>query len=404
MPRSPGRLSLSLVWFLSLGGLGLFFPYYSLYLGENVGLSGAQLGAVLAMLPLMGMLVQPLWGQVADVTGSRARVLVALCLGASCGYAALSLGSGFASMLLLTALLAVFSTPLIPTTVSVTLALTHDQGRHAFGLTRVWGTVGFLVAVESFPPLLDHIQSARGVVATAGGPSEPLLAWMFPLTGALVAAGGIVALALPREGALALRAPRGDWRRLARHGPYLRVLGFALLAYLMLQGPMAIFPLYVRAHGGSLRTVSELWVPMLLVEIPLVALSGASLARLGARGLLAAGVIAGGIRWSVCGFLPDSPLVYPLQALHGVVVAGLVIGGPLYVDAAVPERLRSTGQNVLAMLGVSLGGISSTFSAGVLLGRFGADAPYQIGGVGALLLGAMVPLLLPRPSRPAGTE
>ncbi len=111
-------------------------------------------------------------------------------------------------------------------------------------------------------------------------------------------------------------------------------------------------------------------------------------------------MFAGGLRWTVCGFFPESPLIYPLQALHGVVVAGLVIGGPLYVEAAVPERLRSTGQNVLAMLGVSLGGITSNLSAGFLLERFGADAPYQVAGIAAMLLGALVSLFLPRPSRP----
>ena len=53
-------LPVSLVWVFALGGLGLFFPYYSLYLRENAGLSGTQVGAVLAVLPLVGIVVQPL--------------------------------------------------------------------------------------------------------------------------------------------------------------------------------------------------------------------------------------------------------------------------------------------------------------------------------------------------------
>lgn len=397
--RRPRTLSISVVWFFALGGLGTFFPFYSLYLSKNLGLSGTEVGAVLAMLPLMGVLAQPLWGQIADLTGSRARVLVVLALGAGCGYAALSLGSGFGSMLLLTALLAFFSTPLIPTTVSVTLAVTRNLGQSAFGMSRVWGTVGFFIAVMAFPRLLDRIQ-ASNIIPTTPGAAEPQLAWMFPITGAMVAIAGLAALTLPRTREMLLRAPPGDWRRLARHPPYLRLLVFAFFAYLLLQGPMALFPVYVTAHGGSIDTVSQLWVPMLLLEIPLVALSGASLERLGARGLLGIGAFAGGLRWAICGFFPDAPLIYPLQALHGVVVAGLVIGGPLYVEAAVPERLRSTGQNVLAMLGVGLGGITSNLSSGFLLERFGIDTPYQVAGIGGMALGALVWLFLPRPTRP----
>jgi PPP family 3-phenylpropionic acid transporter len=399
-PRRPSLLTISLVWLFALGGIGGFFPFYSLYLSENLGLSGTQVGLVLAVLPLMSILVQPVWGQLGDVTGSRQRVLVALAAGAGCGYAALWLGTGFGSILLLTALLATFSAPLIPTAVAVTLAITRDHGPHAFGLARVWGTVGFMIVVLAFPALLARLEAATGVAAQPDGPSEPLLGLMFPLTGAVVAVSALCALALPRTGAVALRAPRGDWRRLAEHAPYLRVLLFSLLAYLALQGPMALFPVYVRAHGGSLDDVSRLWVPMLLLEIPLVALSGASLERIGARGLLATGVLAGGVRWTVCGLFPDSPLIFPLQALHGAVVAGLVVGGPLYVEASVPERLRSTGQNVLAMLGVSLGGISSNLATGWLHERFGIDTAYVVGGGAALLLGALVPWLLPSPARP----
>jgi PPP family 3-phenylpropionic acid transporter len=396
----PRLLAISCVWFFALGGLGMFFPFYSLYLSENLGLSGGEIGWVLACLPMIGILAQPVFGHVADRTGSRSRLLSGLALGAGCGYTALALGEGFASMLLLTVLLACFSTPLIPSAMAVTLAVTRERSQHAFGFARTWGTVGFLLAVVAFPSLLDWLEARPGTAPAAPGVSEPALHWMFPLTGGVVALAGLIALALPRTGEVALRAHRGDWRPLLAHGPYRRLLVFAFLAYLTLQGPMGFFPVYVAAHGGSVDTVSRLWVWMLLVEIPLVALSGTSLSRLGARGLLGIGVAAGGVRWLVCGLLPDSPLVHPVQGLHGVVVVGLVIGAPLYVEATVPERLRSTGQGLLAMVGVSLGGIASNVSCGWLLDRYGPDAPYAVSGVAALALAAGLPLLLPRPDRP----
>jgi MFS family permease len=241
---------MGVVWFFCLGGLGSFFPYFSLYLHENAGLDGAQVGRVLAILPLVGILAQPLWGQLADRTGSRSRVLALLALGAGLGYAALALPRGFAAIALATAGLAIFAMPLIPSCVSVTLALVRDSGPHAFGLARVWGTVGFLLVVVGFPFLLDAWQSWRGLAVPAGGP-EPGMKLMFPLTGALVAVAGLVALRLPGAGAVALRAPRGDWRRLLRHGPYLRVLLFVMAAYTCVQGPMLLFPVFVRSHGGS---------------------------------------------------------------------------------------------------------------------------------------------------------
>jgi PPP family 3-phenylpropionic acid transporter len=352
------------------------------------------------MAPLMGVVAQPFWGQVADRSGLRSRVLFVIAFCAALGYLGIYFASSFLGLIAATAALAFFASALIPSTVSVTLALAGNAGRHAFGFARVWGTVGFLVLVVGFPHLLDRIQTLRGIERGAGGPSEPGLEVMFPFTAVIVMIGAFLTLTLPHTRELGLRAPRGDWRRLLRHGPFVRLLFFALLAYLFLQGPMSLFPVFVRAHGGDMHTVSNMWILMLALEIPLVAFSGASLERVGARGLLAIGVLCGGLRWLVCGFSGDLAWIYPVQILHGVVVAGLVIGGPLYVEAVVPERLRSTGQGLLAMVGVSLGGISSQVSAGWLLEHVGSDAPYAVGGIGALLLGCLVPFVLPTTSRP----
>jgi PPP family 3-phenylpropionic acid transporter len=392
---------MSCVWFFCLGGLGIFFPFYSLYLRENAGLSGSQVGVVISMLPLIGTIAQPFWGQLADRTGSRPLVLVLIALGAALGYLSLGFAHGFAGLVLATGLLALFSTAMVPAATAVTFALASGDRARAFGRIRVWGTVSFLLLVVGFPRLLDMHQARLGLARVDGGPSEPGLELMFPITAAMIATGALVALALPRGGELGLRAPRGDWRRLLRHGPFLRVLVFTLVAYLCLQGPMSLFPIYVRSLGGTLDSVSEMWVLMLALEIPLVALSGSSLARIGPRGLLAAGVLAGGVRWTACGLAPSLAFVYPFQILHGVVVAGLVIGGPLYVEAVAPERLRSTGQGVLAMVGVSMGAVASQLGSGVLLEHAGARAPYLVGGIGALLLTVLLPWLLPPVKRPA---
>jgi PPP family 3-phenylpropionic acid transporter len=354
----------------------------------------------MAMIPLMGIVAQPFWGQVADRTGSRARVLALLGLCAALGHMLLFAADGFALVLLATALVAFFGTALIPSSVSVTLALTGEQpGAHAFGRLRMWGTVGFLVVVVGFPPLLHAIQD-RFALEAGPGVSEPGLGLMFFVTASFLIVGALAAFTIPGGGAMSLRASRGDWRQLLRHGPFLRFLAFALLAYLCLQGPMAMFALYVRAHGGSLDSVSQMWVLMLSLEIPLIFLSGASVERFGPRGLLAIGVIAGGIRWTVCGFVDDPFWVYAVQVLHGVVVAGLVIGGPLYVEAVVPQHLRSTGQGLLAMIGVSVGGIASNLASGWLLEHHGPNAPYVLGGVSALVLGCLIPVLIPPARRP----
>ena len=85
---------------------------------------------------------------------------------------------------------------------------------------------------------------------------------------------------------------------------------------------MAIAGLVANPEAGLSEPGLEIMFPV----------AGATLERVGARGLLAIGVIAGGVRWIVCGLASDLAWVYPVAVLHGVVVMGLVIGGPLQVD------------------------------------------------------------------------
>ena len=282
----------------------------------------------------------------------------------------------------------------MPLGVSVSLSALGPEGRFRFGSVRVWGTVGFLVLVVAFPSILDLVAPP---VAANGAVSEPRLATMFPIAGGLTLVAALVALRFGKTPMPKTRPADGDRPDLISNPALTRMLVFGFLAYLFLQGPMNFFPTYVRDRGGSLETVSALWLIMLIPEIPLVALTGAALRRIGARGLLAGGVFAGGVRWILCALTHEEWVIYPAQALHGALVAGLLVGGPLYVDVAVPERLRSTSQGLLAMAGVGIGGIASSIATGWILDRFGIDAVYLIGGLGALALSLATRWILPDP-------
>jgi PPP family 3-phenylpropionic acid transporter len=393
------RTRIRLYWFLFMGGLGAVFPFFGLYFQENAGLSGMQVGAVLAVLPVVGFAAQPLWGQVADLTGSRAKVLAWLSMAAGLCYLLVPLARGFVPNLAVMALVACFSTALVPIATSVTLAALGQEGARQFGSLRVWGTIGFLIVVVSVPVLLDALEPRFGVRASALL-SEPMLGAIFAIAGVLWLASGIVALGLPRAGDLELRARRGEWRQLFRHRPFRRILFFGFGCWLCFQGPMVLFPIYVRSLGGDADLVSRLWIPMLALEIPLVAWSGAGLQRLGARGLLGIGIVAGAVRWLLTALSSDPLILYPAQLLHGVVIAGVVVGAPLYVEECVPEQLRSTGQAVLAMLGFGVGGVLSNLAGGWLVDHFGPAYPALVGGIGALGLACLLPFLLPPARRP----
>jgi PPP family 3-phenylpropionic acid transporter len=386
-------LALALVWFFALGAVGIHMPLYGMYLEQNQSLSGAQVGLVLACFPLVGMLAQPLFGQLADRSGSRARVLALIIVLTAIGYAAVGALDGFAPLLAGTALLACAQTALIPSCTAVTLEL---RGSRAFSRLRAFGTLGFGVFLVAFQPLLMAYQHWRGLEAIPGATSQPGLGLIFGAAAACSTAAALCALVLPR-GAAPERAQRGDWRALWQLPAFPRAIALGLLAYLFLQGPLVMLPNLVAARGGSAREVSWIWLAMLSLEVPLLLAAGAGIARFGVRGLLAIGLFAGGLRWALCGASGDLFLLYATAPLHGVCVAGLQVGLSLHIEACVPERLRSTAQNAVAAFGLGLGGMLSSLATGGLWESIGSAAPYAIGGIGALALAVAVPLFVPQP-------
>lgn len=388
-------IPLTLFWFVYFGSLGIFYPYFALYLRENAGLTGTQVGLILAISPFVGMMAQPLWGQLADRTGARSRTLALLTVGTALGYLGLGLADGFWPIVLATAVLALVGTAIFPMMTSVSLAILRNAGRHAFGHVRAWGTIGYFILIMVFPWMLQIFAGPLDQRVFDVNVSQPGLGLMFPITASLVLVASFIAFFLPKKGAVALRAARGDWRELIHNRAFLRFLCFSLIAHFLMHGPMWLFPLFVRSRGGDLTTIRDMWVLMLLVEIPLVFSTGSGLKRLGARGLLGVGVLIGGMRWTLCALITDPALLFAVQALHGVTVVGLNLGSPLYLDVVAPEKLRSTAQGILSMVGSGIAGIASNISAGWLMDRSGIDLLYLICGLGALALGALAWWILP---------
>lgn len=392
-------IPLTLFWFTYFGSLGIFYPYFSLYLRENAGLSGTELGIVLAISPMIGMIAQPFWGQVADRTGARSGILAWLTLGTALSYLVLGSVEGFWPIVIAMVGMALVGTAVFPIMISVSLAILREAGPHAFGRVRVWGTVGFFALVLIFPWLLKNLSIAQEI-STVSNASQPALGLMFPITAALVFLSAGIAFFLPRKGAVAFRAARGDWRELLGNRAFRRFLVFSLIAHFLMHGPMWLFPLFVRSRGGDMDMIRGMWILMLTVEIPLVLLTGSGLKRLGARGLITVGVTVGGLRWLLCALITDPMILFAVQALHGVTVVGLNLGSPLYLDVVAPEKLRSTAQGILSMVSAGIAGIASNLSAGWLIDRFGVDLLYLICGVGALTLGSLAWWILSGVQRP----
>ena len=365
---------MSFFWFFYMGGLGVIFPYMSLYFQQNVGLTGSELGFALAMHPLMGIIASPIWGQWADRSGKRRSALIILAFGSAAGYFLVPHAADFTILLFYLAFLATFTAPAMPIATSLSFTILGQGGAGGFGKIRVWGTIGYLILIISFPPFLSFLESRHPT-----GSDTPGLEIIFLIAGTLSCVAALLLLFSGSTETTSTKPRREDFALLLGQKSYLRLLLLALFAFGFLSGPIVLFPIFISENGGSIETVSRLWIPMLLLEIPLIYFAGSGLRKIGARGLIALGIACDGLRWLITALAPDLFWVFGIQLLHGVVVVGLIIGMQLYVEQNVPERLRATGQTVLGTV-MGLGAVISHLWAGAILEEFGSSAPYLIAG------------------------
>jgi hypothetical protein len=297
----------------------------------------------------------------------------------------------YAALLLVSMFFAAFYTSLIPQGLALGLGLLYRSSNSHFEWVRAFGSVGFLITCFGFPFFLD---------AVASGPDEADLGLLFPSAAAIILLTAGVVFLIPNQKNIREQAKPGAWRLLIADRKFLRFLLYVFLVNFMLDGPMFLFPIFVKkiAPENTLGTLKWLWLIMLVPEIIAIALSGRIRRRIGVRLLMFSGLAAGGLKWLACGFLGDLPVVLHVSMLlHSVYVVGALVAMPLCVNYLVPTQLRSTGQGLATMVSSSLGGgICSTLVAGWLIDHFNNAAMPQIcGGIGAMLLLIIAPFLVP---------
>lgn len=384
------RFPLALLWFVYMAAAGAFYPYYGLYLRQGLSFSAAQVGLVIAVMPLIGLFSQPTWGYLADLSGSRRRTLAGAMVGVALGCGLLASAQNFPTVLLATALFAASATAVIPMTTALTMGALPN-GAQGFGPVRMWGTLGYGAMVLGLPILTTRL----------AGQEQDRLWVIFPATGLLALLAAFCVSQIADAPGLRQRAAAGDLRRLLRHPPLRRLLVTAFLSHLCMQGPINLFPLLLAERGGTVEDLRSAWLWMLALEVPLVGFASTALRRLGPRGLLVFGLSCEALRWSAVAWIDDLETLKLLQILHGCSAMGVLLGIPLYIDQAVPERLRATGQTLISACGLGIGSMASIAGGGWLYDHWASRAPFAGGGLVALALAASLFLLLPAPYKPA---
>lgn len=364
---------LSSFYLLYFGVLGAFVPYWALYL-EARGFSPVQIGGLLSIPALTKILVPIVWGRIAD----RQKRLIWVIRVAS-----LLTLTGFALMLWPWSLMGLagvmfaytfFQNGIMP--LFDTLILEHlDRDAHRYARIRIWGSIGFIVAVM--------------------GVGESLQSW-FPIEELPY----LILLILGGVWVMSLTVPSSDHGTEPQPGPALThiirradVLAF-FVACLLLQfshGPYYVFfSVYLESHAYSKREIGGLWSLGVLAEIVLFIFIPGILSRFSLKGIFVTSLVLGGIRWCLLGWVIEYPVLIILtQCLHAASFGSAHVAAIHFIQHYFKGEHHGTGQALYGSVSFGLGGMLGSLAAGYGWIPLGGEWVYTLAGV-ASLSGAML--------------
>lgn len=358
---------------LEIASMAAYAPLLSLHAREGLGLSPLETSIVFATGPLTAMIGPPIAGFLADrvVRADRALALSSLLRAASLLLSGTA--GGFSELLLAMALTGFFSAQ---NGVFVsTIAFSHLPDAKRFGVTRVWGTLSWVLMVLAVASLLGRAGSRPAELAS--------LHVTFYAAAFTAFVQALYALTLPRTAPRRERREDGGTfrtRELLRSPPFVAALVVALLygsltqLNLMLQGlffadksGLALSP----AAAGRATTVSQ------LLEIALFPVLGALVDRFGVRRIVLVGIGAWVLRYAAYYAGAPTWFVVAAQVLHGLNFVMGFVGLQLAVELMAPAGLRGRAQAAFATASSGIGSLVGQLGCGALL----ASAATPDGGV-----------------------
>ncbi|MFS8069947.1 MAG: MFS transporter [Byssovorax sp.] len=344
--------------------LGIYLPFFPRWL-EARGVHGAAMGMVSASLPAMGLVGPPLFGILSDRLGLRGTLLRVACVGAFTCMGALGVTFasghplGFAGIFAAVLAFSFFRSPMISLADVITLEIAGAGGGYA--RTRLWGSLGFLVAAVAAGRFLDPTAPAALPLAISAALFVALVtAWTLPVRS--------VAPALPALGRAGALLARADLRLF---------FGASFLGQLAHSSYDLCFTLHLRDLGASNALVGVSWALGVLSEVALMAFATWVFRRFTPPWLLVIAFGGAAVRWTLIASVSSIPALLALQPLHGLSFALMWLASLAYVKESAPRDALATAQGLFSAA-VAAGSVLGMPLWGALYRRSGGSVTFGV--------------------------
>ena len=354
-----------LFYFASLGAL---VPYWGLYL-ESLGYGPRAIGELTAIFTATKVVAPNVWGWIADHRGRRMAIVRLASALSAIAFAGVFVGTGYWWLALVLTVFSFFWNAALPQIEATTFSHLGD-GAHRYTHIRVWGSVGFILAVSGLGWMLDR--HGAGMVP--------------PVVLSLMVGIWASTLIVPERVAGYVRLTHEPMSRVLRRPAVIGLLAASFLAQ-MSHGPYyAFYSIYLEDNGYSRSAIGELWALGVIAEVLLYLVMHRVLTRFGLRRLFLLAFAVTALRWVLIGLFVRHPLVLiAAQTLHAASFGVYHAVAIQFVHQFFVGRHQGRGQALYSSMSFGAGGAAGALASGYAWDTVGPTATYLGGAVTAVV-------------------
>ncbi len=356
------KFRLGAMMFLQYAIWGAWAPVLSEYLINTLGFSGLQAGAIYSLLPLAMIIAPFIGGQIADRYFASQKVVAFLQLAGGALLVLISTVSEYRTMMWLMLFYCLLYAPTLALTNSIAFINLKNPDKD-FGIIRVWGTIGWIVAGLL---LMGWRFTAKSFEPIAFQGDTLFLAGIFSVI------LGIQAFTLPHTPPKKETAKPWAFLEAIKMMKDKNFLVFIIIAFVVSTELMFYYILTAPFLTSEKIGLSEAAVPGVMViaqvaEIVVLAiLLPYLIKRIGIRNILVIGVLAWPARYIIFAIGKPSWLVIASLSLHGFCFVFFFAAAFIYVDMVAPRDIRHSAQSLIMLVTYGIGSyIGSLFSGWV---------------------------------------
>ena len=327
-----------LILFIGLGAYNTFLP---VYLENTLGFSSSQVGIIVSIPSILGIIFVPIWGLLSDLMNKQKLILwinVLVSLLCACIY---TITKSFLAVFIVAIFLEMFRNSILPLTDTITTAYCEKANKN-YGNIRVIGSLFFAVASFLCGQLIKMTNN------------DLMFFYVFivSMIGCLIITPTLPTLesnTKPEKVNL-----KQDLPLLFKNKAYLLILLCGICVNSLTEAMASYQGIHLMNLGAGSDLVGLLTVFMVLPELFFMVKTKSLLEKYGMVKMISFASIALILRWVVYLFT-SNPLIFMIAtSMHGVAISIIIICSFDFIGKVVDKKLYTTSMTVYSFtIGIS---------------------------------------------------